>query len=381
MNLLLVFDSFKGSLAAETACEIARQTLAHHSRPFTITSLPLGDGGEGTIYAILHALHGEWIPRNVHGPLPGQTVTAGYGLVPPASPSDAPTALIELATAAGLPLLESTQRNPLLTTTYGVGELIKQTLHHHPREILLAVGGSATVDGGTGAAAACGWRFIDRHGRDLQPCGGVLSAIHDLLPPPSAPPLPPLRILCDVTNPLLGPLGAAPVFAPQKGATPEHVQRLEDGLAHLAHIVHTRLGLNIASLPGGGAAGGFAAGATAWFGASLVSGIDTVLDLLPFHHACRHAHWLLTGEGSFDSQSLHGKVIDGLIRRARSINPTIRIAVLAGRIGLAETQWTAAGIDYAAPVTPRNMSLDEALRHAPALFAHAVRRWADQLPS
>lgn len=321
--------------------------------------------------ALMGSLGGEKVGCTVCGPRPEKTVEAAYAWCPRSD-----LAVVEMAMASGITLLPEKEWNPLVTTTRGTGELLLlAAAQRKPTSILMTVGGSATVDGGTGAARALGWRFLDQQGRPVPEGGGALCRISDIVPPAPQLPLPPVTVLCDVTNPLIGPDGAARVFAPQKGAGPEDVKILEEGLEHLASVVETRLGLDIRHAPGSGAAGGLAGGALAWMNATLVPGIHHVLDVVGFDGACRDADWVITGEGKLDRPSLHGKVVSGVIARAQRVSPRTRVAVLAGRLELTKEEIRQAGIDYADEITPAGMPLYEARRRAPELLVAAVQRF------
>jgi len=325
VKIVVAMDSFKGSMTAVRVCQIVAETLGSAVPGSRIVTKPMADGGEGTAAALMAAAGGRWIPVTVCGPLPDMQVHAGLVWL-----ADRRTAVVEMATASGLPLLRPHRQDPLKTTTYGTGQLIKAAMEHGARHIVLAVGGSATVDGGVGAAQALGWSFLASQGQEVALGGGSLSQIARIIPPPD-PRLNPrsvicnpqcrvsVSVLCDVDNPLCGPAGAARVYGPQKGATPEKVEILEAGLAHLADVIRVQIGPDIRDLPGAGAAGGLAAGAVAFLGARLVSGIDEVMAQSRLAEEVADADWVITGEGRFDPQSLRGKVISGATRISRWI--------------------------------------------------------------
>ena len=355
MKIVVAMDSFKGSLSAESACACVRDGLAEAIPQATYEIIPLADGGEGTARAVMSALDGEWTDAPVMGPLPSMQVDAGFAWF-----NSTNTALIEMASASGMPLLGPEQLNPMLTTTYGTGQLINHAIERGAKQILLAVGGSATVDGGTGAAAALGWRFLDGRGMPVVLGGRGLAAI-EAIERPHRPKLPPMQVLCDVGNPLTGANGAARVYGPQKGADAEMVEQLDAALKRLANLVRSELGLEMDALRGAGAAGGLAGGAAAFFGAELSPGIDTVLDFLDFGRRIAAADWVVTGEGSFDRQSLEGKVVDGVARAAKKAQA--RVAVLAGSVSLAPSEYRKAGITNALAVTGDRVSVEESLAH------------------
>lgn len=375
MTVLVACDSFKGTLSAREACHAVARGIRAARPDVVVRTLPLADGGDGTGTVLHGALGGRWVAREVSHPLPGRTVDAAWLHVPDALP-DAPQAVVEMAHASGLTLVPSELRDPLRTTTAGTGQLVGAAAQEGARRIWLTLGGSATVDGGTGAAAALGWRFLDRDGRPVPPGGGALELIHTVRRP-SVPLEAEITALCDVDHPLLGPGGAAAVFGPQKGATPGDVPRLEAGLAHLAGVVRDQLGLDLTKLEGGGAAGGFGAGAVAFLGAELARGVDRVLDAVGFTAALEGVEWVVTGEGTLDEQSLDGKVVSGVLARAGERG--VPVAVVAGRIGLDAAAAEAAGIRWMGGAAPADVvddseALDrpeEPVQSAGASFARA----------
>jgi glycerate kinase len=293
------------------------------------------------------------------------------------------TALVEMAAASGLELLSAEQMNPLNTTTYGTGQLIKAALKYSARKILLAVGGSATVDGGLGAAMALGWKFLDHQDNPVPLGGAGLEKITKIVRPENLS-LVPVEVLCDVDNPLCGEHGAAKVYGPQKGATPEMVEQLEKGLAHLAKLVRKQLQRDI-DVPGAGAAGGLTAGAIAFMNAAVVSGIETVMARSNLRAELESADWVITGEGSFDRQSLYGKVVSGILKlvSARAVagmasQSHIRLAVLAGQINIPQQEYQKMGIAAAISCKVENMPLDYALKNSRALLYSAAQRFAKQ---
>lgn len=364
MKIVVSFDSFKGGMSARTACETACAAISGRHGDVSCVALPVADGGEGTADAMLGAMNGEWRALKTMGPLPDQEVESGYAWF-----AGRRLALVEMAKSSGLPLVPEDRRNPLLTTTYGTGQLIEDALRANPAKVWLAVGGSSTVDGGVGAAMACGWQFLDASGKPVGLGGGELERIRRIVAPRVS--WPPMQVLCDVQNPLLGPRGAARMFSPQKGASPEMVERLEAGLAHLAALVKEQLGKEIAGLPGAGASGGLSAGAAAFFDAQLVSGIETVIEETGFRRELADADWVITGEGSFDAQSLCGKVVSGILDAAK--RSRTRVAVIAGRVKLTEAEWRAAGIDEALSLGEPGMTVAESIaRERELLTARAA---------
>ena len=367
MKIVVACDSFKGSLPARAVCEAVAAAL-RQARPGTeLVVRPLADGGEGTVAAVLDTLAGQWVSVDAMGPLPHLTIEAGFGWF-----TCPPRALVEMAAASGLDLIRPDQRNPLATTTYGTGQLLKAAfLHDAP--VFLAVGGSATVDGGVGAALALGWRFLDAAGKPLGFGGGTLDRLARIVPPPDRR-HPAVTVLSDVTNPLCGPQGAARIFGPQKGARPSDVEKLERGLENLAQVVERDLGIALADLPGGGAAGGLAAGAHAFFGAEIRSGGQWVREVVDLRAQLADADWVITGEGSFDATSLQGKVVSGVLADARETGT--RVAVIAGSVKLSEPEWRAAGVSAVFPLCDGSVSESFALDHTSELLAERAAQFA-----
>jgi len=368
MRIVVAMDSFKGSLTAERACKIVAESVASVVPAAEIIIKPMADGGEGTAQAMLAAGSGQWIEKTVAGPLPGMRVCAGFAWF-----AGENLAVVEMATASGLQLLSPQRQNPLKTTTYGTGQLITAAIDYGAQRILLAVGGSATVEGGTGAAVAMGWKFLDKDGKEVGLGGDRLLQI-DRIIPPTHPNRLPVEVLCDVDNPLCGEQGAAKVYGPQKGATQEMVAVLEAGLKHLARLVQKQLGCDIADLPGAGAAGGLAAGAVAFMDAKLVRGIETVISWARLDEAVARADWVITGEGCFDEQSLRGKVVSGVARAAK--NAGTKIAVMAGQVLLAPERYQGLDVVDAFACMNGRMSLGYAIRNSEELLAEAARDFA-----
>ncbi|MDR2515536.1 MAG: glycerate kinase [Christensenellaceae bacterium] len=310
---LLVPDSFKGTLSSAEICSILRERILLHFPAAEVVSVPVADGGEGSVDAFLAAMGGEKRTLPVCGPFPGEEMRGFYGLV-----DGGLTAVVEMAACAGLPLVGKRLR-PDQTTTYGVGQLIADALSRGVTKLILGLGGSATNDMGCGAAAALGARFFDETGTSFLPTGGTLSAIRHIDLSGLNPALYAIEFIamCDVDNPLCGPRGAAAVFGPQKGASEALVRLLDGGLRAAAGTVKQDLGIDLIDMPGAGAAGGFGYGAAAFLGAKLQMGIDTVLETVGFDHLVQGADYVFSGEGKLDSQSLRGKVVLGVARAAK----------------------------------------------------------------
>jgi glycerate 2-kinase len=368
MKIVVAMDSFKGTLPAEQACQIIKEAFVTVNPSLCIITKPIADGGEGTAHAMLAARTGQWITVNVIGPLPDMRVEAGFAWF-----ADTQTALVEMAIASGITLLRKDELNPLKTTTYGTGELIKAAIDKKPAKILLAVGGSATTDGGVGAAMALGWKFLDAQDRPIGLGGEALSKIIQIVRPIDLK-LPLVEVLCDVTNSLTGPHGAAHIFGPQKGATPQMVEQLDAGLKHLADLVKAQLGIDIDNVPGAGAAGGLAAGAIAFMNAKIVSGIETVISASGLSDELSDADWVITGEGCFDSQSLRGKVVSGIAKNVS--NTTAHVGVLAGCVKLTKKDWRQFGIADVISAQQPGMSSEYAIANAERLLAEAATEFA-----
>lgn len=323
-KVLLVPDSFKGTISSKRICEIIEERVMAHEPMATVFSIPVADGGEGSVDCFLSAMGGELIKCRSVNPF-FEEIESFYGLV-----NDGRTAVIEMAACAGLPLVEE-RKNPMTATTYGVGLLIKDALSRGVTEIVLGLGGSATNDFGCGAAASLGVTFYDEQGKVFIPTGGTLASISQIDCGAVLPSLKHVKmtLMCDVQNHVFGTNGAAYVYAPQKGADATQVQCLDDGLRHICEIVRRDLGVDIAALQGGGAAGAMAGGMVAFFGATIKSGIDVVLDTVGFDRLLVGADVVFTGEGKIDRQSLQGKVVCGVAKRAKVKDVPV-IAVVGG---------------------------------------------------
>lgn len=307
---VVISDSFKGTLSSLEICRIARESIPRFFPECQVAAVPVADGGEGTVECFVQAIDAEPVMVQVCGPY-GETIPAVYA-------RKGPLAIIEMAAAAGLPMVGE-RKNPEETTTYGVGQMISHAVEAGCTEILLGLGGSATNDGGCGAAAALGVRFWDEAGREFVPTGKSLIQIARMDVTRARKRLEgvTITVMCDVENPLCGPLGASSVFGPQKGADAAMVERLDRGLGHLAQVLERDLGMAVADVPGAGAAGGMGAGCLAFLQAELKSGIECVLDTVRFDDLLEGASLVITGEGRIDSQSVRGKVISGIARRTR----------------------------------------------------------------
>jgi len=349
MNILVACDSFKDALPADAVCAAIARGLKQSHALATVTEMPLSDGGEGLLDVLGRALELNWIEKQVADPL-GRPVTGRYGLS-----ADGVIAVVEMARASGLQLLTLDERDPRKTSTFGTGELLADAKAHGARHVLLAIGGSATNDAGTGAAAALGWRFLDAAGRDVPPDGGHMKDVAKLVPAPA--PFEKIEVLCDVTNPLYGARGAAWIYGRQKGGSDPVLAELDDGLKHIAEVVKTQLGRDVADMRGAGAAGGLGYGAVAFLGAELRRGIEIVLDITGFDAAAARADLIITGEGHLDGQRAQGKLIQGLSGRAGK-TPVI---ALCGKLSASPEQIRTIGLTAAYSINKEERPLAEML--------------------
>lgn len=352
---ILAPDSFKGTMGSAEICGIMKNAILEAEPGAEVVSIPVADGGEGSVDAFLAALGGEKTELEVTGPL-GYPVTAFYGMLP------GKTAVIEMAAAAGLPLVKGAE-NPMVTTTYGVGELIAHAARSC-RALIIGLGGSATNDGGAGAAAALGVKFYKASGECFIPAGGTLKEIDRI---DASGLLRELRgvsvtVMCDIDNPLCGENGASRVFGPQKGADEGMAFELDEGLFHLAGRIKRDLGADILNLPGAGAAGGMGGGLTAFLGGQLKMGIETVLDTVHFDKLLESADFVLTGEGRIDAQSARGKVVSGVARRARTAG--VPVIAVVGDIGEGAEQLYEQGVSGIFSTNRICMTMQEARRRS-----------------
>ena len=325
-NFILVPDSFKGTLSAIEVCNIMKLSIKNLYKDANIISVPVADGGEGTVDAFLYALGGEKKSAWVSDAFNEQKILAHYAMLKD------DIAVIEMAACAGLPLVKN-RLEPDKTTTFGVGELIIDAINSGAKKIILGLGGSATNDGGCGMAAALGVKFKDEQDQEFIPTGGTLSQIYKIDMNNIYSKIKDIEFIsmCDVDNPLCGRLGASAVFAPQKGADEDMVKLLDEGLAHLAKIIKRDLHIEVKDIKGAGAAGGLGAGSIAFLQSKLTKGIDVILDTIKFDKLVSKADIVFTGEGKFDSQSLHGKVVMGVANRSQKYKTPV--IVVTGAIG------------------------------------------------
>ena len=320
---VIIPDSFKGTVPSEKICEIISDKIHMFFPACETVSIPVADGGEGSVDCFLNAVGGEKKYKEVTGPF-GEKVDAFYGIL-----NDGKTAVIEMAACAGLPLAAD-RLDPEKTTTYGAGELILDAAESGCTKIIMCLGGSCTNDLGCGMAAAVGVKFFNEKGESFVPTGGTLCDIKSVDISSKSDKLSVIEFvtMCDIDNPLYGVSGAAYVFAPQKGADAEAVKRLDSGLRSAAEVIDKAVGRQIDFIPGSGAAGGMGAGMVAFFDSVLQMGIDTVLDTVGFSSVISDADCIFTGEGKMDSQSLRGKVVIGVAKQAKKQN--VPVIVIAG---------------------------------------------------
>lgn len=364
---LLASDSLKGTISSARAAELLAEAARAEFPGAEVRRLAVADGGEGTVEAVLAATGGELRRVVVRDPR-GAAVEASYALL------DGGRALIEMAAASGLPLLSVSERDPRKTSTFGTGELIADALGQGARDVTLAVGGSATNDGGMGCMRALGVRFLDERGSELAGTGADLARVRSIDASGLDARIGEARfsVMCDVDNPLLGERGCARVFAPQKGATSAVVEELERGMANYARVLgEGRRGFDAAE-PGMGAAGGLAAAARAFLSAEMSPGIERVLDLVGFDRLLAGCDLCVTGEGHADAQSAHGKVVSGIAARCRRAG--VPCVAVVGGMDAGATELLAAGVDAIVPTVIDVATLDEALGRAEENYRLAAAR-------
>lgn len=367
MKFLFASDSFKGSLSSEKIMELLTETAQKIFPGCSVKGLKMADGGEGTVDAVLEAAGGAYRTVKVKGPL-WEEKEASYGILPGGA------AVIEMAAASGLPMVPQEKRNPLLTTSYGTGELIRDALDQGCRNISVAIGGSATNDGGMGAMSALGIRFLDRDGKVLKGEGKDLGLVKDIDVSGMHPAVKETEftVMCDVKNPLLGPEGATYTFGRQKGADEAMQAELEAGMEHFSRIMAEKTGKEVSQVPGTGAAGGLGAALLVFLDAHMKSGIDTVLDLIGFDRLLDSVSLVVTGEGNMDWQSAFGKVPYGIGMRCKKAG--IPVTAIVGGMGKGAENLYQYGIDSVISTVNRAMPLEEALENAEALYRNAAER-------
>ncbi len=369
MKFVAAPNAFKESLSALKATESIAAGIRRALPDAVVEQIPVADGGDGTVEALVAATGGKMVIRNVTGPL-GEPVEASYGLL-----GDGRTAVIEMALASGLHLVPQDQRNPMKTTTYGTGELIAAALDQGIEKVIVGIGGSATVDGGAGMAQALGCALLDSEGRDISRGGAGLARLARIDLSQRHPALEKVEVVvaCDVDNPLTGPQGAPAVYGPQKGATPEMVRQLDGYLGDYARMIKRDLGMEIDTVPGAGAAGGLGAGLMAFLEARLRPGVDIVLEASKLEEKLQGADLVITGEGKLDRQTAFGKAPVGVARLASKHG--IPVVALAGSLGEGAHELVEHGIDAVFSIVPGPMSLEEAMAHS----VHFIERTTEQM--
>ena len=370
MKIVIAPDSFKGSVTALEAANAIEKGLRRVFPNAVIEKIPMADGGEGTVQSLVDATGGHIQTRRVLGPL-GNEVNAKFGIL-----ADGKTAVIEMASASGLTLVPPDKRNPLLTTTYGTGQLIHAALEAGCRRLIIGIGGSATNDGGAGMAEALGAKFLNADGNPIERGGGELGELDSIDMTGLHPAIAETEtvVACDVNNPLTGPEGASHVYGPQKGATPEIVKTLDSHLIHFDKVLEHTFGQSFNDIPGAGAAGGLGAGLMAFLNAELKLGVDIMIDTVGLKERMKGASLVFTGEGQLDFQTAFGKTPIGVAKVAKADN--IPVIAIAGGIGEGADAVYDAGIDAMLGIVQAPMSLEDAVEDAMQLIADTAEQAA-----
>lgn len=368
MNIVIAPDSFKGSLTAGEVCNCVEKGIKKVISDANIVKVPMADGGEGTVQSLVDATLGRIVKKKVKGPLL-EEVEAFYGIL-----GDGKTAVIEMAAASGLTLIEENERNPLKTTTYGTGELIKDAVDKGCSKIIIGIGGSATNDGGTGMAMALGAKFLDKNGESIGFGGGELINIEKIDLTSFNPLLKDVTIIaaCDVDNPLCGEKGASYVYGPQKGATKDMVEILDKNLLHYGKLLEKKFNKGIIDYAGAGAAGGLGAGLLVFLNAQLKRGIDIVIEVTELEKKVSQADLVITGEGNIDFQTSFGKTPYGVAKISKKYNKSV--IAIAGGIGDGAEELYNKGIDSIFSIVDRPLSLEEAIRNSTELVENTAER-------
>jgi glycerate kinase len=358
-HILIAPDSFKESLAADEVAQLLKLGIEKALPDATFDLAPVTDGGEGFCSVLVNGTGGYFRKFKVHDALM-RPIEGAIGFS-----ADSQTVFIEMAASSGLEHIESEDRNPLITTTFGTGELISFAINEGCQKIIMGIGGSATNDGGAGMAQALGAKFIDSNGNILSPVGGQLSALSHIDLTLFEKNLPEMIVACDVSNPLTGPDGASAVYAPQKGATPEMVNQLDNALKNYAEVIRNQLLPDIENIPGAGAAGGLGGGLMAFTGAKLVSGFQLVAEIIDLENRIARADFVITAEGKLDEQTANGKAPFGVAQLAKKHNkPMIGVA---GTLGKGYEKLYDSGFDLLVSIVNKPISLSEAMKNAPEL--------------
>ncbi|MGX6592533.1 glycerate kinase family protein [Cetobacterium ceti] len=356
MKVVIAIDSFKGSLSSNELGEALSLGIKKIYKDAEIIKIPIADGGEGTVEAMVEGTEGKFIEVEVHGPLMNK-IKAIYGIL-----GDGKTAIIEMATASGLPLVPAEKRNPNKTTTFGTGELIKDAIKKGCREFIIGIGGSATNDGGLGMMQALGYKFYDKEGKELGQGGEIMNQIEKIDSTQALKELSQCNFLiaCDVDNPFYGPRGAAHVYGKQKGANEQMILELDNGLKHLSEILNKTYNIDISNLPGAGAAGGLGGGLVAFLNGILKPGIEIILEKVEFEKKVINSDFVITGEGRIDFQTVMGKAPVGVSKLAKKYN--IPVIALAGSVADDADKTHEAGIDSIFSIINYPISLEDAMK-------------------
>ncbi|EDM27571.1 glycerate kinase [Lentisphaera araneosa HTCC2155] len=369
MRLVFAFDSFKGTIDARDLCEIAVKKFAEWEPTWECIPMPLADGGENTAEIIAGNLQGKISSMGqVQGPVKAMSCEGHYVELP------GKRAVVEMAHCSGLAQLGLEGKEPLNSNTFGTGQVLRYLIDQGFEEILLTLGGSATNDGGTGAAAAMGWKFINNHGDEFVPNGGTLLNIVDIIAPQDFDSWPKISALCDVQNPMTGAQGAAYIFGPQKGANKDQILLIDEGLKHLAKLFSAQLSKDVEDLPGTGAAGAFGGGAMAMMNADLVPGIETILDWFKADEVLQAADYLITGEGCLDMTSFGGKVVGGVSQRYGA-KSELGLAAIAGAVKINADFAKQKGLSYVGECRKADQSEVDAFSNAKQNYIDALEEF------
>ncbi|MEX0316085.1 MAG: glycerate kinase [Allomuricauda sp.] len=373
MKFILAPDKYKGSLTGQQFCEIAEKGIRRVFPNTEVVHMPLADGGDGTMEVVKHYLNASKVNVSVKDPL-FRDIQSGYLFS-----KEKNVAFVEMSEASGYKLLEKDELNCMRTTSYGMGQLIAHAVQQGAEEVVLGIGGSATNDAGMGVASALGYQFLDAEGNQLSPIGENLVKVSKVDVSNVLPELKNIKIkvACDVNNPLYGKNGAAYVYAPQKGASPQEVVFLDNGLQNFAKVVQQQFGMDVQQIPGAGAAGGMGAGTKVFLDAELISGIDLIKSMADFDNAIDGADWIITGEGQLDGQTLSGKTIDGVMQSAKAKN--IPVAALCGSVAVSMRELETMGLQYVSSILNGIGTLEDAKRKSAENLEQASYNFAKLL--
>jgi len=369
-KIIIAPDKFKGSLTGIEFCNAVERGIKKHLKDVEIVKLPLADGGDGTVEALQFYTGGEFVSLKVNDPLL-RKINASYLFS-----SEQEMAFIEMAEASGIRLLKTEELNPLQTSTYGTGELLSDAIRKGAKHIILGIGGSSTNDAGMGMARALGFRFFDKEVNELDGNGGDLNNLHSIDNSYVLEELIDVKfdVACDVDNPLFGPNGAAHIYSPQKGASPEVVKELDNGLQNFNKVVLNQFGKDLQNIPGAGAAGGLGAGCVLFLHAELRSGTNLIKDIANFDEQVKDADWIVTGEGKFDEQTFSGKVIQGVLESRNSQ----KLAVFCGISELDEKQLKKHAIDFLAEMIVQAKDFEDSIQNSGIYLERAAEEFAEK---